>query len=97
MANAPRSPIEWLHDKIRYEQDCTQLRNIAMVLLFSLDDPEPIHQYFGKEMDEEGFYDNYEKENQKYDDGSGWLGDDKADWDMASSLAEGHIKGVLNK
>jgi hypothetical protein len=95
MTNAPRNPIEWLMDRIRYEQDSTQLRNIAMVLCLSLEDPEPIHTYFGKEMEEEGFYDDYEDE--PYDDGSDWLGEDKADWDLATSLAEGQIRGVLGK
>lgn len=97
MTNHPKSAREWLLDKIRYEQDSTQLRNIATVLLLGMDDEEVIHQYFGNEMDEEGFYDNYEGEDQEYDDGSGWLGDEKADWDIASDLSEGYIKGVLGK
>ena len=95
MTNAPRNPIEWLMDKIRYTQDTVELRNIAMVLALALDDPEVVHTYFGKEMRREGFYDEYQDE--PYDDGSGWLGEGKDDWDLATSLAEQQIRGVLGK
>lgn len=95
MTDNPRSSIEWLANKIRYEQNREELRNIALLLVLALEDGDVVDQYFGKEMAEEGFYDNYEDE--PYDDGSAWLGDDKEAFDIATGMTIGHIKGVIGK
>lgn len=95
---ASRQPVnqqEWLLDKIRYNSNIEDLRNIALILCLTLDDLEVIDQYFGNELGDDGFYDNYEEE--PYDDGSSWLGEDKEAFDIATGFLIDKIRSRRRK
>jgi len=89
MAN-PKSPIEWLHDRIAYCENIEDLRSHTLALLLMVDNDQ-VQDVYQEEMDQDGFFDDYADE--PYDDGSDSI-DDKETWDTA---IEYHLKTVRRK
>lgn len=92
MTTKPRNPIEWLLDKVSYEQDNTELRNLALAAVMLLTEPESVEDVFQKEMEEDGYYDD----EAEHASASDWL-EDKEGWDMAIDLVTDNIKGKLGR
>ena len=97
----PVNEIEWLLNRIMFEENVEALRSHAINLVIMLEDPEPINIVYGQELEAEGFYDNYEGEDQEYDDGSGWLDEDpdvdKETWVQGCDYVAWTAKNLLGK
>lgn len=88
----PRNPIEWLFDKVRYESDIGELRNLAIAAVMIIEDGDAIQDVFQDEMDVDGYFDKEAEHN----DASDWL-EDKEAWDAAIDLTAGNIKNKLGR
>lgn len=87
----PRSPYEWLYNRIAYCENIEDLRSHAMSLLIMVGDSDPIQDVYEQEMKDDGFFEDYEDE--PYDDGSDWV-DDKETYDFALEL---HVRDTKRK
>ncbi len=92
MATPPVNAIEWLYNKIKYAEKLEDVREYALMLIFSCGDADIIQDYYQEELDEEGYFQNYSE--REYLDGSERFEDeDESDaWDTAIEFEVAVIK-----
>lgn len=90
----PKTPIEWLSNKIAYSRSDEDLRSYGLALLMMVDNDQ-VQDVFQQEMAEDGFFD--EDEDDDYEPEWAWLGDDKETWDQSLTYWTDQVRSRINR